>query len=61
MCQLFDQYIRIGKKEGIKEGIAALIITCKEYNANFEETAERLKLRFQLSDKEVQENMALYW
>jgi len=97
VCELFDQYIRLGKnegrkeglkegkrrgviegrekgkregmkegkkegiKEGLKAGIAALIITCKEYNANFEETAEKLKLRFHLSDQEVRENMTLYW
>ncbi len=85
MCELFDQYIRQGRNEGIQQGrsegiqqgrsegirqgrnegiqqgLKALIVTCKELGANFNETAEKVKIRFDLNEKEVQENMSLYW
>ena len=65
VCELFDQYTRQGyaegRKEGITEGVIAVIDLCKELKVSFEETAARLRLSFHLEDAEVQENMRLYW
>ncbi|MCM1091764.1 MAG: hypothetical protein NC413_13040 [Muribaculum sp.] len=73
MCELFDQYIRKGRTEGLEkgrqegrregrvEGIMALIGLCKDLKVSFEETAERVRNSFHLEDAEVQENMRLYW
>ena len=77
VCELFDQYTRQGKQEGIKEGkkegireglkaglkegIQALIVTCKELGADFDRTEEKVKQRFHLSDADAAENMRLYW
>ena len=65
MCELFEQYVRMGKREGKEEerqsGIKALIITCIELGADYNTTAEKVKARFQLSKESVTENTALYW
>ena len=77
VCELFDQYTRLGKQEGIKEGkkegireglkaglkegIQALIVTCKELGADFDRTEDKVKQRFRLSDADAAENMRLYW
>ena len=77
VCELFDQYTRQGRQEGIKEGkkegireglkaglkegIQALIVTCKELGADFDRTEDKVKQRFHLSDADAAENMRLYW
>lgn len=65
MCELFDQYTRRGKQEGIKEGIKtgikALISTCRELGVSFDETAARVKENFSLGDEETRKNLQLYW
>lgn len=69
MCELFEQYERKGRSEGIREGrsegigqgIRILIWTCKDMKLSFGETAERVKKGFQLDDAELQKNMELYW
>lgn len=69
VCELFDQYVRKGRSEGISEGIRKgidqgiriLIMTCKDLKLSFEETAERVKNGFQLDDVELQKNMELFW
>lgn len=61
VCELFNQYISQGISQGVRQGIEALIITCKELGADFEETEEKVRVRFHLTDEEVQENMELYW
>jgi len=50
-----------GKKEGLQQGIRALVTTCKEFGATFEETANKLKEKFSLTDAEIQRGMKLYW
>lgn len=65
MCELFEQYVRMGRREGRQEerqsGIKALIVTCIELGADYNTTAEKVKARFQLSEESVTENMNLYW
>ena len=73
VCELFDQYERKGRNEGIREGrsegrsegigqgIKILIWTCKDMKLSFGETAERVKKGFQLDDAELKRNMELYW
>lgn len=34
---------------------------CKELGLSFEETAKRIREKFQLSEEEVQRDMKLYW
>ena len=50
-----------GKNTGIGTGSRALIATCKEFGASFEETAGKLKKRFGLEEAEIERDMKLYW
>lgn len=51
-----------GREEGIKLGIEQGIIEiCKEMNLNFEQTAEKLKHRFNISEQDAQERVRHYW
>lgn len=69
MCELFDQYTRRGRregieegrKEGIKKGLQALISTCRELGVSFEDTAARVKEKFSLGEEETRENMQRYF
>ncbi len=65
MCELFDQYTRRGRKEGrlegIREGLQALISTCRELGVSFDETVAKVKEKFSLGEEEARKNMQLYW
>ncbi|MCM1120888.1 MAG: Rpn family recombination-promoting nuclease/putative transposase, partial [bacterium] len=69
VCDLFEQYERKGRSEGllqgrsegIREGIQVLILTCRDMKLSFGETAEKVKKGFQLDDTELKRNMELYW
>ena len=77
VCELFEQYerkgrnegiqqgrsegIQQGRSEGIREGIRVLILTCRDMKLSFKETAEKVKSGFQLDDAELQKNLELYW
>ncbi len=54
-----------GKEDGIVQGmelgIEGTAITCKELGLSFEQTVEKLKLRFHLSEQEAQEKVQRYW
>ena len=58
MCELFDQYTRRGISQGISKGI---IIMCKDFNATYEDTLQKLKNKLNISEKEAEEQMKLYW
>ena len=58
MCELFDQYTRRGISQGISKGI---IIMCKDFNATYEYTLLKLKNKLNISEKEAEEQMKLYW
>lgn len=60
MCELFDQYTRRGRAEGIKEGIRALISTCRELGVSFDETVAKVRGKFPLGEEETRKNMQLY-
>lgn len=53
--------ILAGKGEERLEGIRSLVITCKELGADYEQTADKVRLRYELPEEEVQKDMALYW
>lgn len=69
MCELFDQYLRKGRKEGRREGriegraevIPALIHTCKRFNVSYQDTVDSIRKELKLPDSEIAENMKLYW
>ena len=61
VCELFDQYERKGRSEGIRKGIQVLIQTCRDMKLSFAETAEKVKKGFKLDETELQENMKLFW
>ena len=61
MCELFDQYTRRGRKEGIREGLQALISTCRELGVSFDETVAKVSEKFSLGEEEARKNMQLYW
>ena len=75
--QLFDQYVRKGRKEGLREGraegkregrvegraevIPAMIRTCKRFHISYQDTADSIRKELNLPDIEIEENMKLYW
>ena len=62
MCELFDQYTRLGISQGISQGISkGIIIMCKDFNATYEDTLHKLKNKLNISEKEAEEQMKLYW
>lgn len=62
MCELFDQYTRRGISQGISQGISkGIIIMCKDFNATYEYTLLKLKNKLNISEKEAEEQMKLYW
>ena len=73
MCELFDQYVRKGRKEGLREGriegrvegraevIPAMIRTCKRFHISYQDTADSIRKELKLPDIEIEENMKLYW
>ena len=62
MCELFDQYTRRGISQGISQGISkGIIIMCKDFNATYEDTLQKLKNKLNISEKEAEEQMNLYW
>ena len=62
MCELFDQYTRRGISQGISQGISkGIIIMCKDFNATYEDTLQKLKNKLNISEMEAEEQMKLYW
>lgn len=62
MCELFDQYTRRGISQGISQGISkGIIIMCKDFNATYEDALQKLKNKLNISEKEAEEQMKLYW
>lgn len=58
MCELFDQYTRRGIAQGVAQGI---IIMCKEFNASYEETLQKVRAKLNVSEQEAEKEMQLYW
>ena len=58
MCEVLDRAINEGRCEGRCEG---LISVCKDFKLSYEQTAAKLKEKFQLSDQEIEKSMKLYW
>ena len=58
MCEVLDRAINEGRCEGRCEG---LISVFKDFKLSYEQTADKLKEKFQLSDQEIEKSMKLYW
>ncbi len=55
-----------GKEDGIAQGIEqgieqGMVETCKELGVSFEQTVEKLKYRFDISEEKAQEKVRYYW
>lgn len=62
VCELFDQYTRKGINMGISQGIGkGIIIMCKDFAMSYEETAEKLCKKLNISEEQAQKEMQLYW
>ena len=53
-----DEISMCGISQGISKGI---IIMCKDFNATYEDTLQKLKNKLNISEKEAEEQMKLYW
>ena len=49
MCELFDQYTRRGREEGMR----GIIITCKEFNINYDDTMLKLRKNLNITESEA--------
>ena len=65
VCDLINSYYNEGHNSGLIEGrnqgIQALILVCKDFVCNFENTLTRIKDSFSLYHDEALEDMKLYW
>lgn len=58
----FTFYNLRGISQGISQGISrGIIIMCKDFNATYEDTLQKLKNKLNISEKEAEEQMKLYW
>ena len=56
MFELFDQYTRRGREEGVRG-----IITCKEFNINYDDTMLKLRKNLNITESEAIEGMKKIW
>lgn len=65
MCTFVDKMVNIGieqgREEGREEGIRVLVRTCRSLSVSREETKERIKEGFLLSDSEAEEELEQCW
>lgn len=50
-----------GIEKGLEQGMKALTETCKELGADFQQTVEKMKIKFGISEEEAQEAVRKYW
>ena len=57
--------LKAGKREGLiagkNMGVKALIETCRELNVDFEQTVQKIKLRFNMEQDEAEKAVRSYW
>ena len=58
MTKLGEMLVADGIEKGIEKGI---VETCRELGVSFEETAEKIKQRFCISENEAMEIVRKYW
>ncbi|MCM1541303.1 MAG: hypothetical protein NC121_08580 [Blautia sp.] len=61
VCDLLDEMVNKGIEQGRREGLKALISTCRERKLSFDETTAKVKEKFSLGDEEAGNSMRLYW
>ena len=52
---------KIGMETGIKTGIKGIIKVCKEFEVSKEETLERIKKEFDLTQEDAEKYIEEYW
>jgi len=57
MCELFDQYTRRGREEGVK----GVIKVCKEFNVSYQDAMNKICEIFRMPENEAQKKLKLYW
>lgn len=50
-----------GRKEGLEQGIKALVQTCEELGLSRDDTKSRLKVKFSLSEESLEKRLMKYW
>ena len=58
---LYDDGVKAGESKGLNLGIQALIETCHELGVNFEQTVQKITLRFNLNPDEAETIVRRYW
>ncbi len=61
MCQAVEEIRKKYINKGIETGINTLITTCQELNASYEYVVEKLRVKYQLSDAEIEDYMNSCW
>ena len=65
MCEVYDKIekrgMETGRREGIKEGIKALIETCQELGVTKKELTGKLQEKYHLSENEAFQYIEKYW
>lgn len=61
MCQAILEMIEEGRQEGIQEGIRVLVEFCQELGISKEDATLKVKEKYNLTEEQVTEKIALYW
>ena len=66
MTKLGEMLVEDGIKRGIERGLEegmekGIVETCRELGVSFDETVNKIKQRFGISEKEAREIIRKYW
>lgn len=61
MCEALQEMREDARLEGERKGTIALIETCQELGQSREETLEKVKTKFEVTDTMAEEYMKKYW
>ena len=61
MTKLGQMLVEDGRAKGIEQGVEVLIKTCREFGADFNQTVDKVKARFNFSDEKAVESVKHYW
>ena len=61
MCEALTALIEEGREEGREEGIRAFILLCESFGVARENTLQKLKENFNITDEKAEEEVDKYW